>query len=546
MTLLFDCCHSGTISRDPFGASSRWVEPDLRPAEELPPSPIAPDVRAEIRDGRRDIGASGWLPLGKRYVLIAGCRDEESSYEYEGTGVGGAVTQGALTYFLCQELVKAGPGATYRDVFEPASQRVTAAKPYQHPQMEGARDRELFGVHDIEPMRFVPVRGRNRNTVTLGAGAAQGVTVGSEWAAFEPGARQADEGRRLGLVKIVTVSVVTAEATVSEEREANAVRTGGRALEVARAPGDLRLVLDVQVPPEFAAAKIGLEALIEASPLLRLPQLGEVPQARAYCVAPRAEVRAGDPVPQLGAVTQPVWGVVEDGVLLMPTKILGEKAALAENLEREVRYRSAIGIANPDPNSQLRGNVGFRLLRLDPDGVWEPAEPEDESGQVVFEEGDRIAFAIDNRHTAAIYVSVLDFGLSRAIGLIHPVEGASEQLVAGKGIRVGVRDGEEITLYVPESFPFLSALDPRAPVGGMETFKLFATSHEADFSPLIQEGHRRGDGLRAEGAESPLYQLLSMALTGEGTREATRPVRVPPREEWTTVERTFFLRRKVL
>ena len=306
------------------------------------------------------------------------------------------------------------------------------------------------------------------------------------------------------------------------------------------------LVLDVQAPREFAAAKMGLEALIEASPLLRLPKLGEPPQASVYCVAPRADVRAGDPVPELGAVTQPVWAVVEDGIPFVPTKNLRETSALIETLEREARFRTALGIANPSPDSTLRGKVDFRLLRLTPNGVWEPAEPEDASGQVVFEDGDRIAFEIHNRHSTAIYVSVLDFGLSRAIGLIHPVEGASEKLEAGRGIRVGVREEEEIALSVPESFQFIHALDPRVPVGGTETFKLFATSHETDFSLLIQEGHRRGDVLQAEGAESPVHHLLSMALTGQGTREATGPVRGPPREEWTTVERTFFLRRKSL
>ena len=113
---------------------------------------MAPEVNLEtVREASRDLGASGWLPLADRYVLIAGCHDEESSFEHRVTQAGGVVMQGALTYFLSQELVKATSGTTYRDVFERASHQVTASHRRQHPQMEGARDRELFGVHDIEP-----------------------------------------------------------------------------------------------------------------------------------------------------------------------------------------------------------------------------------------------------------------------------------------------------------------------------------------------------------------------------------------------------------
>jgi uncharacterized caspase-like protein len=59
VTLIFDSCHSGTITRDLFGARARWVERDDRPPSELPPSPIQ---RRATRGGRRGLGPSGWLP----------------------------------------------------------------------------------------------------------------------------------------------------------------------------------------------------------------------------------------------------------------------------------------------------------------------------------------------------------------------------------------------------------------------------------------------------------------------------------------------------
>src|SRR4051794_40516011 len=58
ITLIFDCCHSGSITRDAFGELSRWVAPDDRPLDQLPPSPVADDL---ARATTRDVGPSGWL-----------------------------------------------------------------------------------------------------------------------------------------------------------------------------------------------------------------------------------------------------------------------------------------------------------------------------------------------------------------------------------------------------------------------------------------------------------------------------------------------------
>ena len=120
VTAIFDCCHSGTILRDAFGDRGRWVPEDRRPISELPPSTVARDV------GSYPPGPSGWLPLGERYVLIAGCRDEESSFEHTVTEDGVSVTHGALTYFLSCESPGPAPGppiAMYSKPRAPRSRR---------------------------------------------------------------------------------------------------------------------------------------------------------------------------------------------------------------------------------------------------------------------------------------------------------------------------------------------------------------------------------------------------------------------------------------
>lgn len=545
ITLIFDCCHSGTISRDLFGAGARWVEPDERAIEELPPSAVEIEI---AREASRDLGPSGWLPLGERYVLIAGCHSEESSYEYRVRQGNQLLTYGALTYFLGQELVKTTPGTTYRDVFERASAQVTAVKPRQHPQMEGARDRELFGVRDIEPMRFISISQRAGVRATLAAGAAHGLRVGSRWAVYPQETKQVVEGTpRLGLVEIADVRGVSAEGRIVHEAGANAIAAGSRAVEESHHYGEMRLVVEIESPNGYENAVIELHDLIGDSALLRLAESGEEADVRAYIIAPRFRARRDDPVPQLGALQEAIWAVVgDDGRLAMPVHAVAEPGVaytLRDNLEKLVRYRQALALRNPDDAGSLRGKVEFALKRLGRGGNWVEAKPDKKSGYIIYREGERIAATITNRYHAPIYVSVLDFGLAGAVSLLYPIVGASEQLSPEASIEIGVRQGDEIELFLPDNFPYAPDPTDRAPQGGVETWKLFATSHPADFSPLVQEGFRAAELRDVQGAGTPLMQLLEIALTGHGTRDARRN-RLRPDEEWTTVEKGFWVRNK--
>jgi hypothetical protein len=544
VTFIFDCCHSGTITRDTFGAQERWVEPDRRPLDEMQSPELQVDLGAAT-EASRDLGDSGWLPLAERYVLIAGCHDEESSFEHRVIQGGGVVRHGALTYFLGQELVSAKSGTTYRDVFERASAQVTAAHRRQHPQMEGARDRELFGVTEIEPLHFVQITARRGNRVTLAAGAAHGLTAGSEWAIYPQATKEVtEETPKLGLVEIKAVRAVTSDAEIVEEPDAGAIVPNTRAVEESHSYGEMRLVVEIEAPAEYGDAVADLAALLDDSDLLRQAEEGEAGEVRAYVIAPRGESGEDDPAPQLGALGEATWAVVgEDGRLMMPPHAVTEGGVaytLRDNLEKAVRYRQALALKNPNEESPLRDQVSLVLMRLDRDGNWVEAEPVEEGGQVAYEEEDQIAFRITNKYSAPIYVSVLDFGLRGGISLLHPIEGASEKLAAGNTLEVGVREGDEMDLYLPEGFGPLPDPGDGTPRGGKETFKLFATTHPADFSLLAQEGYRAIDRSGLRGADSPLVQLLDMALTGQGTR-AVRRRRLAPDEEWTTVERSFFL-----
>ncbi len=542
LTLIFDCCHSGTITRDAFGATARFVTADDRPVDSLPPSPIS--TRGS-RGGKRDAGPSGWLPLSERYVLLAGCRDEEVSYEHIQRVGDKEIKQGNLTFHMCQLLPKAAPGTTYRDVHERVSTLVSAAtSSRQHPQAEGALDRELFGVRDIQPMRYVRVIDRADGVVKLRAGAAHGMTVGSTFAIYPPGTKHVAEGTEsLGTVELTSVTAAQSEAKIVEEKENGAIARDTRAFEEMHDYGDMKWRVEILADPNLEADNDRFRNIVENSSLLTNAEIGTNGDARVYLLAPREVAADGDPVPQLGSIETTTWAVVgQQGRLLMPPHRADETDVLSiirDNLETLVRYKQALAIENPDPSGVLNGRVGFKLKKQ-VDGAWVDP-PVEQGGNVVFEEGDRIAFEITNNHDAPVFVSVLDFGITGRIDALHPVRGASEPIEPGKTIRVGERKGEELELFLPDNFPF--APDPLdgQPPGGIETFKLFATLQEADFSFLSQASVRSAD-LAGSSAPSFLEGLMSQAVAGVTTRDVKRK-RPEPIEDWTTEIRSFYLQR---
>ncbi len=548
ITLIFDCCHSGSVTRDAFGGLSRSVEADERSIDELPPSPLGADDTQLTRAGTRDAGPSGWLPIGQKYVVLAGCRDEESSYEYRAKDGGQVVQHGSLTYHLSRELRQARSGTTYRDVFERVAPQVTAANSKQHPQIEGMLDRELFGIKEIHPVAFVRVTHREGDKITLAGGAAHGITVGSQWSIHAAGTKsRADEGSRLGLAKVTSVRGVESEASLVEEGEPGSIDTAARAFEESHAFGNLLLRVQIVSEGGDSAPITALTAEIDQSDLLTLTDDEESADIRAYLLSPRGEAGESDAVPQLGALASPTWAVVaEDGELNMPPKSPGEEPLICENLNKLARYRTSLSLDNPSPSSALRGKITLDLLRQRADGEWIEAQPEKAGGHVVFEEQERMAFRISNQHDAGVYVYPFDFGLTGAVSRIK-ILGNEEILAPGASVDLGIRDGQEIILSIPSEYPFAGAEDGEGMHEGMETLKIFVTSEPSDFTFLEQEKVRAIEPSAADEFDdesaSPLGLLLRTAYGGPTTRDMQVTVKVDE-QDWTTVAKPFLLRRR--
>lgn len=520
-TLIFDCCHSGTITRDAFSAQVRAVPADCRSLEAMGIDPAQLPASSGAR--QRDTGSDERRSLSDSHVVMSGCRDDEYSYEHKHSYEQGKepLRNGALTYFLTGALLRARPGSTYRDVFELARQSVNTSYRDQHPQIEGVQDREIFGIRDIEPLRFIPIASVDGDRVTLRGGAAHGLYVDSVWTAYPQGTKQTRDSSPLGKIEITRVGALSSEGVIREG--AGKLEVGARCVESA--PSAARFVLKVNLAETNEVAGTSLRDRMARSSLLAVVETLSAADMRVQILTP-AEAESSRRIEQPpGRADAPCWAAVDRaGKLATPIGAVEENGAtdkMVSNLEAIARYRNALSLDNPE--SAL--DVEFNIYRVGSDGELKDAN----GGDFVFDDGDRLAFEVVNREQRNIFVSVLDFGLTGRISLIYPQNRAGEMIAAGRTVKIGVGQ-QRLTLAVPDDFHAQQ---------GTETFKAFISTDEADFRWLQQGGVRSGDS-----NVSRLRRHFEAAYHGPKTRDAALQLDAGAGEDWIARARSFELRRR--
>lgn len=137
ITLILDCCHSGSGSRDPYQETAvRQYSTDerVRPLDSFIFSPE--EIQDLIASNRQASGLN--LPRGK-HILFASCQDSETAKEYNADGE----HRGAFCYFLTQTLKQTPGNLTYRDLFKRTNALVRSKIKQQSPQLEAVDTRDL-------------------------------------------------------------------------------------------------------------------------------------------------------------------------------------------------------------------------------------------------------------------------------------------------------------------------------------------------------------------------------------------------------------------
>jgi hypothetical protein len=120
LTVILDCCHSGTGLREPSRNGSRLRRRFL------------PNL-AESSDFPRPVRRFGASVVKTSAVLLAACRDDQTSAD---AFIDGRY-RGAHTWYLCQTLRNADWNPTYRDLASATGTALSRAGFDQVPQLEG-------------------------------------------------------------------------------------------------------------------------------------------------------------------------------------------------------------------------------------------------------------------------------------------------------------------------------------------------------------------------------------------------------------------------
>jgi hypothetical protein len=413
----------------------------------------------------------------------------------------------------------------------------------QTPQLEGARDRQIFDVQDFTPMRYLLVTDRQDDEVRLAGGAIHGVTAGSQWEIYPAGTKEITETKNTlqGLVKITAVEPVTARGKIIEEGAPQTIDQSARAVEVMRVDGETRMAVWLEpAPAGYEKPFEELRETLAQSNLLKVTDSVAGARALITIVFQNGLNKYGN------AGAEPMWEVLDQSqARLMAQRPLATPQAtlrILENLETAWRYEKVLELRNE--KSALKGKVDFVLLKKGSNNQWQETAEREEP---IYKEGDAIAFRVINRSGIPLHVSVLDLGLSKRIVLLYPTASASETIAAGRSggaaievqasgiLSVGERPDSEIELFLPEN------LRPETEAGslrGKEVFKLCVTTQRHDLAFFRQSG------MRTESSHEfshPLERLLYLDPGGGSTREAR--VKLAPQDEWFTIERSFWLER---
>ncbi len=483
VTLVFDCCHSGTITRDPFADMARSGPADTRPFEEIG---IAPRER-KLSTTR---GAGGFLPRSEHYVVFSGCRDDEYSNEGAMGENGADGHHGALTYNLSKAFLNAGPGSTYRDVFEEIAPLITARYAQQHPQIEGQVDRELMGTDLVSPLKYFVVDGVEADEVTLAGGSAHGVIADSKWNIYPAGTNTVEGAEVVAEMSVQDVSALS--STGLYKALSRAPQVGDRCVLTSAPERAPALVVDFSAVPD--AHTQAFEQRFAAEALL------------TTAAAEAADVK-------LAEQEQGWTAIAKDGQPIVPFQTMegdDDVVRLVKNLVTRAQAYNVLGLSNPDSDLSIDFKVYYRK-----DGEWVQAQ-----NDTAIPSGSRVAFEVTNNGSDQVFINVLDIGLSGAVNAFYPGSARGEPLDPGITIKVGF-EKPKMTLKVPADF--------YAEVG-RETFKIIATTNQTSFDWMQQEGTRS--------LQNKLQGKLAMALTGQTTRD----LEIEEEDaDWLMINRSFEL-----
>ncbi|MGB5635843.1 MAG: caspase family protein [Waterburya sp.] len=550
VTLILDSCHSGGSTRG-GDAKIRGLRHDVidetpRPtaslvnpsAEEL--AAVAPGWKNLKYATRAGIPVATMIPEAKGYVLLAACRPSEYAYEYP---FDGQQSNGALTYWLLDTLAQPNPGITYKMIHDRINGKINTQFPTQNPMILGEGDRTFLG-KEYKSVPFavnvLEVKSEE-NKVKLGAGQAQGLRKGAEFAIYPSGTLDfADKTQRIALAEITKRGAAESWAEITTViNDQIAIQEGSQAV-LTSVPVKLlkkvRLLKDKDTPPGRESALKAIETAIQDNGWVKLvAEDADNPEAADYQVDVKAvnEEEANKYRLTVGEVIYEVCDRTGAPIILRPAIKVDASGAAAKIVKRLVhlaKYQATEELDNHDLNSELKGQIAVEILGkqddyergdpIDPKPFADPDNPTLNVDEYLF-------IKIRNNYSEVLNFTILDLESNWAISQIEPSKATSQF--------TPLDPGEDKLIILRMSLP-------EGDKEGLDIFKVFATKDAANFrwlalpaldQPFLSKAER---GI-TRSAFNPLEELLSSFAAEHPTRTGN-PVAFPS-NDWTTTQITI-------
>lgn len=508
--IIFDCCHSGTMTRG-IEVVRELPPGQLVPEEELDKARQRAAQRGKTRGGPAQKSAA-YVPQEPSDYLVAvyACRESETTPESpQPVDSATAKYHGLLTYSLVDILTKSAASKaplTYRELVQRLQVRYAARRQGAPatPLVEG-RGQGLVVLGTEQPERPRLLLSRDEDDFKVNAGDLYGLTSGSVLAVYSPAGTDV-EPKLLGHVRVVEIQPFEATVEPCAYEKSPLVKDFPSLSTCKPVSIDYRLKrfkVAVRVPEgqtatrsklikalePLSGAKEGLVEIVDEKEAQWLVQLdkGKVQLVEA----------SGNRVPF--ALPDP------------DSSDLGE--ALRINLEKVYRARNLIEIAKSFEGQRDRGdapvNVEVEVLRHKSKNKTDLGEVSRPADGRLFRPGDFISFRVKNNSSVAVDVTLLIVGSDFEIQPFYPLLRKGE-------VAKSLKPGE--TIDTPWPWGGIS----NKPPFGSECLVVIAvpeTTPPADFSALAQDGLARSRSAdRGNSLKSPLGELLESVMFRSNSR----------------------------
>lgn len=462
---VFDCCHSGRISRD-----DRLRVKAVRRA-----TPYE-HLRAHIEHLRRDerlrtdlLRATG----NPDAVRIVACAPEQAAFEYPGAG---GAQIGVFTEALAMALQAAGTAPiSWATLLDGVRYRVSALVSGQRPEAEGPARRLLFATEEDDRLDALRTSDAGGGRLSLQCAPLLGVRPGDAFTVWSPA------GDRIGDLTVDRMGPLAAQGPVTLAPGVTEIPVGARARQTATTAPALAVSIPAADP-----RSLDLERALTRSPLLRLVDEDEPWNVRVH-IDSTGDLTVTD---RFGPLHEPrpnnpagVAGTVGDLTTLA-------RAAALRGLSSDTRWAL-----------DARVTYEWGLVR---DGERQRLPDSGAAVQV----GEAVYVSIRNEGDVPVYATLVDIGVSGRVEVMTRFAPSGVRLTPGSQEEYvhGFDDYSGILKGVAVEWP--DGLEPAH--ARPETVLLFVTSEPQDFSALTHGGVARA----GSGAETPLTAALNQIATG--------------------------------